>query len=100
MCSPNTRSGTESRRIPRPIGITAQMRMSPMNANHLVINWAVETGKSFVISLNLVEKLSSQYLINKLKEKPTISVDVTKSTSMYYFNDYLTYRKKFQSSFS
>ncbi|XP_065202298.1 E3 SUMO-protein ligase PIAS4-like isoform X2 [Planococcus citri] len=80
ICSPNSRSGTESRRIPRPINITPHMKMSPICQNLLVINWACEQGKTFVANVNLVEKLSSDYLLNKLKERPTISVDLTKAT--------------------
>ena len=57
------------------------MKMSPICANTLVINWACEQGKTFVATVNLVEKLSSEYLINKLKDRPTISVDLTKTTS-------------------
>lgn len=77
-CSPSTRQGTESRRIPRPISVTHLIKMSPMNVNHLVINWALETGKTYVITLNLVEKLTSGFLLDKLKEQPKISVDITK----------------------
>lgn len=59
------------------------MKMSPICANTLVINWACEQGKTFVATVNLVEKLSSEYLLNKLKERTTISVDVTKALSSY-----------------
>lgn len=58
--------------------------MSPMNVNHLAINWAPETGKTYVITLNLVEKLTSEFLLDKLKEQPKISVDITKLMSWYY----------------
>lgn len=54
-----------------------------MNANVLTVNWAPEAGKQFVITMNVVEKLSSEFLLNSLKEKPTISVDITKFTSKY-----------------
>lgn len=55
--------------------------MSPMNVNHLIIDWTSEAGKTFVLTVNLVEKLSKDYLIKKLTERPTISVDITKKTS-------------------
>jgi hypothetical protein len=55
-----------------------------MNVNKLTINWTPEVGRTFVASVNVVEKLTSNYLLNKLKEKPSISVDVTKSISEYH----------------
>lgn len=52
-----------------------------MNTNNLIVNWAPETGKTFVVAINLVEKLTSECLLNVLKQKSTISVDVTKLMS-------------------
>lgn len=52
-----------------------------MNVNHVTINWTQEINKAYVITLNIVEKLSSSLLLDRLKEKPTISVDLTKLSS-------------------
>jgi len=62
------------------------MRLSPINANLVTVNWVPESGKQFIITMNIVEKLSSGFLLNCLKEKPRISVDVTKVTSKLQYN--------------
>lgn len=78
--APSTRPNTEARRIPLPINVTQFMKLSPMNANKLSINWSAEVGRTFVMCLNVVEKLTSSYLLEKLKQRPRLSVDITKQT--------------------
>lgn len=57
-----------------------------MNVNKLTINWTPEVGRTFVACVNVVEKLSSHYLLDKLMEKPSISVDITKGISEFAFS--------------
>lgn len=80
-CSPCTRPNVEARRVPLPINITQFLRLSPMNVNKLTINWTPEVGRTFVACVNVVEKLTSSYLLDKLKEKSPISVETTKQIS-------------------
>ncbi|XP_050434323.1 E3 SUMO-protein ligase PIAS2-like [Adelges cooleyi] len=76
--TPNTRPGTEARRTPRPINCTQLMKLSPIVVNNIVINWNPD-GKTYVISLYLVKKLTSEILLKRLEDKGTRSAEETKN---------------------
>jgi len=73
---PITRPGTEARRTPRPINCTHQMKLNPNVSNSIVINWNPD-GKTYVLGMYLVNKLSSDILIQRLKDKGARSYEET-----------------------
>ncbi|XP_025208606.1 E3 SUMO-protein ligase PIAS1-like [Melanaphis sacchari] len=70
--------GTESRRIARPINISHYLKLNPMLANSITVNW-IPDGKKYAIALFIVKKLSSDDLIKKLQEKEARSSEETKN---------------------
>jgi len=76
--APNTRPGTEARRTPRPINCTHQMKLNPIVSNSIIINWNPD-GKTYVLGMYLVKKLSSDILLQRLKDKGARSAEETKS---------------------
>ena len=62
-----------------PINITALCRMSSTVTNHINVSWAPEYGRCYVISVHLVQKLSSDDLLNRLKNKGEINAGFTRS---------------------
>ncbi|XP_022175000.1 E3 SUMO-protein ligase PIAS2-like [Myzus persicae] len=76
--APNTRPGAESRRSPRPINCTQIVKLSPITPNNLFINWTPD-GKNYVVSMYLVKRLTSETLIQRLKDKGGRSSEETKN---------------------
>ncbi|XP_052793896.1 E3 SUMO-protein ligase PIAS2-like isoform X2 [Mya arenaria] len=65
---PTTKPGVEPKRPGRPVDITSLCRLSPTMPNHVEISWASEFGRGFVVSINLVKRLTSDTLLQRLKE--------------------------------
>ncbi|XP_050528416.1 E3 SUMO-protein ligase PIAS1-like [Daktulosphaira vitifoliae] len=76
--APNTRPGTESRRTPRPINCTQLLKLNPNIINTITINW-IPDGKTYVLGIYLVKKLSSETLLSRLQEKGARSSEETKN---------------------
>ncbi|VVC38328.1 Hypothetical protein CINCED_3A012020 [Cinara cedri] len=78
FAKPGTKPGVEPRRVPRPINIGHYIKLNPNMENLITIFWNPD-GKLYVMSLNMVKKLSSNSLINKLLEKGGRSSEETKN---------------------
>ncbi|XP_060873266.1 LOW QUALITY PROTEIN: E3 SUMO-protein ligase PIAS3-like [Metopolophium dirhodum] len=76
--APNTRPGAESRRSPRPINCTQLVKLSPVTPNVICINWTPD-GKNYVMSIYLVKRLTSETLIQRLRDKGGRSSEQTKN---------------------
>ncbi|XP_008187750.1 E3 SUMO-protein ligase PIAS2-like [Acyrthosiphon pisum] len=76
--APNTRPGAESRRSPRPINCTQLVKLSPITPNMIYVNWTPDE-KNYVIAMYLVKRLSSETLIQRLKDKGGRSSEETKN---------------------
>lgn len=75
--APNTRPGTEARRTPRPINCSSLLKINPTSQNNITVNWTPD-GKTYVLGVYLVKKLSSEILLQKLLDKGARSSDETK----------------------
>lgn len=75
--APNVRPGTEARRTPRPISISHGLKLNPTLPNIITVNWNPD-GKNYVLGVSLVKKLSSEMLLQRLKEKGARSSKETK----------------------
>lgn len=78
---PNTRPGTETRRTPRPINCTQVLKLNPNLVNPITINWTPDA-KTYVMAMFLVKKLTSDILLQKLKDKGGRSSEETKNYIM------------------
>ncbi|KAL4227451.1 E3 SUMO-protein ligase pias1 [Mactra antiquata] len=65
---PTTKPGVEPKRPGRPVDITSLCRLSPTMPNHVELSWASEYGRGYVISINLVKRLTSDILLQRLKQ--------------------------------
>ena len=68
----------EMRRPPKPVDITPLCKLNPALANEVSIKWTVERGKTWVIAIDLVEKLTSDQLLVRLKEKGSRKEEFTR----------------------
>lgn len=80
---PTNRPGVEPKRPPKPVNITQLIRISPTVANHVQVQWAAEYGRGYVIALNLVRKLTSAQLLNRLKSLGARHADYTTGLSQF-----------------
>ena len=66
---PTNKPNVEPKRPPRPINITPLCKLSPILANTVSVKWAADYGKGWVVGIWLVEKLSSEQLLERLTSK-------------------------------
>jgi len=76
---PTNKPGVEPKRPPKPVNITPHCKLSPILPNTVGIKWAAEFGKGWVVSINLVMKLTAQDLLERLKEKGTREPSYTRN---------------------
>ncbi|KAE9522060.1 hypothetical protein AGLY_017546 [Aphis glycines] len=76
--APYTRPGSESRRTARPINCTENIKLSPIVANNITINWTPD-GKYYVFAVYIVKKITVDTLIKKLQDKGGRSAEETKN---------------------
>ncbi|KAG8327385.1 E3 SUMO-protein ligase pias1 [Homalodisca vitripennis] len=74
---PTNRPGVEAKRPPRPVNISSLLRLSPTVANHVQVSWGAEYGRGYVIAINLVKKLTSQQLLQRLRTRGVRHADYT-----------------------
>ncbi|CAI9720738.1 SUMO-protein ligase PIAS3,E3 SUMO- ligase PIAS2,E3 SUMO- ligase PIAS4,E3 SUMO- ligase PIAS1,E3 SUMO- [Octopus vulgaris] len=65
---PTTKPGVEPKRPGRPVDITALCRLSPTVPNHVDVSWASEFGRGYCVAVYLVKKLTSDILLQRLKQ--------------------------------
>ena len=81
MCSlpnPIQINKDEKRRPPKPVDITPLCKLNPALANEVSIKWTVDHGKNWVLAIDLVEKLTSDQLLARLKEKGSRKEEFTR----------------------
>ncbi|RZC37351.1 zf-MIZ and/or PINIT domain containing protein, partial [Asbolus verrucosus] len=69
----------EPKRPPRPVDITPMVKLSPIVTNIITISWASDYTHDYVISVALVQKLTSSDLLHRLKVKGAKHSDHTRS---------------------
>jgi len=84
---PTNKPNVEPRRPPKPIDLTPLCKLSPTLPNTVNIKWASDQGKGWVISLDLVEKLSSEQLLERLVLKGTREPEFTRELIKKKLND-------------
>ncbi|XP_050426954.1 E3 SUMO-protein ligase PIAS1-like [Adelges cooleyi] len=75
---PNSRPGPEARRLPYPLNFTPLLKLNPNLENIARLNW-IPDGKTYILGINLVEKLSPDVLLKRLSEKGARSTEETKN---------------------
>lgn len=65
---PTSKPGVEPKRPGRPVDITSLCRLSPTVSNHLDVSWASEFGRGYCLAVYLVRRLSSDILLQRLKQ--------------------------------
>ncbi|KAL8606902.1 hypothetical protein ACOMHN_048698 [Nucella lapillus] len=65
---PTSKPGVEPKRPGRPVDITSLCRISPTVSNHLDVSWASEFGRGYCLAVYLVRRLSSDILMQRLKQ--------------------------------
>uniref|UniRef100_A0A182U1F6 Protein inhibitor of activated STAT n=1 Tax=Anopheles melas TaxID=34690 RepID=A0A182U1F6_9DIPT len=76
---PTNKPGVEPKRPPRPVNITAQVKLSPTVANHISVSWCTEYNRGYAVACYLVRKLSSAQLLQRLKTKGVKAADYTRA---------------------
>lgn len=76
---PTNKPGVEPKRPPKPVNITPHCKLSPILPNSVGIKWAAEYGKGWVVSINLVLKLTADDLLERLKKKGTREPEYTRN---------------------
>ncbi|XP_050723980.1 E3 SUMO-protein ligase PIAS2-like isoform X3 [Eriocheir sinensis] len=76
---PTNKPGVEPKRPSRPVNVTALCRISPTVTNRIQVSWASEYGRCYVISVYLVQKLTSDDLLQRLKNRGAKIADFTRS---------------------
>jgi len=84
---PTNKPNVEPKRPPKPISITPLCKLSPMNPNVVNIKWASEFSKGWVVGIWLVEKLSSEQLLDRLKKKGSRNQEFTREIIKKKLND-------------
>ena len=74
---PTNKPNVEPKRPPKPVDITPLCKLSPALSNNIAIKWTADHGKGWVISVQLVKKLTSEQLHDRLKEKGTKNKEFT-----------------------
>ena len=84
---PSNKQGVEPKRPPKPTDITPLCKLSPALSNNIKIKWAAEHGKGWVVSVFLVKKLTSDQLLDRLKERGTKNKEFTQEMIKKKLND-------------
>jgi len=74
---PSNKQGQEPKRPPKPVDITPLCKLTPALSNNINIKWTADQGKGWVVAIYLVEKLTSDQLYGRLKDKGTREKEFT-----------------------
>jgi len=75
---PTNKPGVEPKRPPRPVDITQYCKLTSTASNAFKVSWLQDYGRSFVFSIYLVRKLTSQDLLGRLQKKGIRPMEFTK----------------------
>merc|ERR1711915_761611 len=84
---PTNKPNVEPKRPPRPIHITPLCKLTPILNNTVSVKWAADYGKGWVVGIWLVEKLSSDQLLERLTSKGKRNSDFTRELIKKKLND-------------
>ncbi|XP_046354826.1 E3 SUMO-protein ligase PIAS2-like isoform X4 [Haliotis rufescens] len=65
---PTSKPGIEPKRPGRSVDITSICRLSPTVSNQLDVSWASEFGRGYCLAIYLVRRLTSDILLQRLKQ--------------------------------
>ena len=80
---PTNKPGMEPKRPSRPVNITPICKISPTVPNHINVSWASELGRNYCVAVFLVRKVSSDTLLNRLKQNGQRHPDHTRALSRF-----------------
>jgi len=84
---PTNKPNVEPKRPPRPINITPLCKLSPTTINTISVKWAADYAKGWAVGVWMVEKLSSQQLLERLQKKGTRAPEYTRGLIKLQLND-------------
>eukprot|EP00092_Neocalanus_flemingeri_P012673 GFUD01013657.1.p1 GENE.GFUD01013657.1~~GFUD01013657.1.p1 ORF type:complete len:393 (-),score=133.83 GFUD01013657.1:79-1257(-) len=84
---PTNKPNVEPKRPPKPIDLTPLCKLSPTLPNTVNVKWAADQGKGWVIAIYLVEKLTSEQLLERLVQKGTRQSEFTRELIKKKLND-------------
>jgi len=74
---PTNKPNTEPKRPPKPTDLTPLCKLSPALSNNINIKWTADHGKGWVMAIYMVQKLTSDQLMTRLKDKGTRNKEFT-----------------------
>lgn len=77
----------EPKRPPRPVNVTANVKLSPTVTNTITVQWCPDYTRGYCIAVYLVKKLTSAQLLHRMKTKGVKPADYTRGLSMQNFNE-------------
>lgn len=80
---PTNKPGVEPKRPPKPVNITQMVKLSPTVGNTITVSWQADYGRGYAITVCLVHKLTSQDLLQRLKNKGVKHSDHTRALSRF-----------------
>jgi len=80
-------TNVEPKRPPKPIDLSPLCKLSPSNNNIVKVKWAADQSKAWAVFIEYVEKLSPQYLLEKLVKKGTRQSEFTRELIKKKLND-------------
>ena len=72
------KDNSEPKRPPKALDISKMVKLTPSMPNKVSVKWASDSGKGWVVALNLVENLTATQLLERLVQKGTRNSSFTK----------------------
>ena len=72
------KDNSEPKRPPKALDISKMVKLTPSMPNKVSVKWASDSGKGWVVTLNLVENLTASQLLDRLVQKGTRNSAFTK----------------------
>ena len=72
------KDNSEPKRPPKALDISKMVKLTPSMPNKVSVKWASDSGKGWVVTLNLVENLTATQLLERLIQKGTRNSAFTK----------------------
>jgi len=76
---PINRPNVEPKRPARPLNITPNMKLSPTVPNTIVVQWTPDYTRNFCLAVYLVQKLTSEELLDRMETKGIKPADYTRA---------------------
>ena len=72
------KDNSEPKRPPKALDISKMVKLTPSMPNKVSVKWASDSGKGWVVTLNLVESLTATQLLDRLVQKGSRNSSFTK----------------------